>query len=56
MPAALLSLLTGLISGAITAVVTYYSTYAKARLDLTSNTTRSCGKAGSTCIGRSGPF
>jgi hypothetical protein len=35
MPAALLSLLTGLISGAITAVVTYYSTYARARLDLT---------------------
>jgi hypothetical protein len=35
MPAALLSLITGLISGAITAVVTYYSTYAKARLDLT---------------------
>ena len=35
MPAWLLSLITGLISGAITAVVTYYSTLAKARLDLT---------------------
>jgi len=35
MPRALLSLPTGLTSGALTAVVTYYSTYAKARLDLT---------------------